>query len=88
MARSNGLTVNQFNAKYKNFLEPGFYGLDIVDQDVIDYLDAEFEKEIAVNEKFDYAQIKMKFGSCRVYATSDKTGRWEAKINELLKDKE
>jgi hypothetical protein len=80
------MTCNEFNEKWKDYLEDRFYGLTINDQNVIDYLDKEFEKEIKVNPSFKYAQIKLKFGMSRVYADSDKTYEWEKKINELLKN--
>lgn len=73
-----------FNSKWFNYLEDGHYGMAIEDEEVIDYLDGEFEKEIKENSNFTYAQIKIKFGSSRVYANSDKTFLWENKINEIL----
>ena len=86
MAKSRrGLTLEQFNAKYKNFLEDRFYGLAINNQKVIDYLDAEFEMEIT-NGDFQYSQIKTKFDSVRCYTNSDKNSKWESHIQELLKD--
>lgn len=38
--KQDNLTVEQFNAKYKNFLEKNFYGLAISDKRVIEYLNA------------------------------------------------
>jgi len=81
------MTTNEFNEKYKNYLEEGFYGLAIQDNNVIDYLDKEFEKEIKINPSFKYSQIKIKFGTSRVYADSNKTSEWENEIDNILKNK-
>lgn len=78
------MNSDEFNSKWFNYLEDGHYGMAIEDEEVIDYLDGEFEKEIKENSNFIYAQIKIKFGSSRVYANSDKTFLWENKINEIL----
>lgn len=75
---------HEFDEKWKEYLEDGFYGLAIDDPQVIKYLDEEFTKEIEVNPSFKYAQIKMKFNMCRVYADSDKTSIWEKEIDRLI----
>ena len=83
------MNTNEFNEKYAEYLEPRFYGLAISDERVVEYLDQEFEKEIAINPDFLYAQIKLKFGMACVYADTfipEKTFEWERKINEILKD--
>jgi len=79
------MTLTEFNEKWKEYLEDGFYGLTIHDEDVIKYIDNEFEKEIKVNPSFIYSQIKLKFGTSRVYANSDKIFEWENEINKILK---
>ena len=79
------MTTQEFNEKYKNYLEDRFYGLEISDQEVIDYLDKEFEEEIKENPKFEYAQIKTKFGWSRVYTNSQKNSKWETEIDKILK---
>lgn len=76
--------IDKFNSKWGDYLEPGHYGLDIMDPEVADYLDKEFKKEIELYPNFSYSQIKLKFGVARVYATSDKCFEWEQKINEIL----
>ncbi len=73
-----------FNEKWKFYLCEGFYGLDIDNKYVIDFLDAEFEKEIKINPNFQYKQIKMKIGACRIYATSAKVKEWELKVDEII----
>lgn len=80
------MTTNEFNEKWGGYLEPRFYGLAIEHPQVIAYLDSEFTKEVVVNPSFSYAQIKMKFGTSRVYANSDKTSCWEDEINKLIKN--
>lgn len=75
---------DEFNKKYDKYLEDGFYGMAIEHPQVIEYLDKEFEKEIKSNPSFNYAQIKMKFGTSRVYANSEKTSIWEKEVNRLV----
>jgi hypothetical protein len=78
------MTSNEFNEKWNKYLEDGFYGMAIEHPKAIEYLDNEFTKEIEVNPSFNYAQIKMKFGTSRVYANSDKTSVWEDEVNRLV----
>ena len=78
------MTSTEFNEKWSKYLEVGFYGMAIENEDVIEYLDCEFEKEIKTNPSFNYAQIKMKLNTSRVYANSDKTNEWEFEINRLV----
>jgi hypothetical protein len=78
------MTAEEFNKKYSAYLEERFYGLDIDHPEVVDYLDKEFEKEIEKNPEFQFSQIKMKFGSSRVYTTSDKSSEWETEIDRIF----
>jgi hypothetical protein len=78
------MTAEEFNKKYSAYLEERHYGLDIDHPEVVDYLDKEFEKEIGKNPEFQFSQIKMKFGSSRVYATSDKISEWETEIDRIF----
>lgn len=75
---------NDFNKKWSKYLENGHYGLVINNQEVIDYLDKEFEKEVKQNPNFTYSQIKLKFGYSRVYASTDKIFEWEDEIDNIL----
>jgi hypothetical protein len=79
-------TSAEFNKKYSNYLEPRFYGLDIDNPMVVQYLDSEFEKEIKQNHTFQYSQIKLKFGRTVIYCSKESDGvrEWEEKINEIL----
>lgn len=79
-------TTEDFNNKWKDYLEEGFYGMAINNLEVIEYLDKEFEKEIKVNPEFNYAQIKLKFGYPRIYANSKNTREWEKQITKLLRN--
>ena len=60
------MTVNEFNEKYKEYLEEGHYGLDISDPVIIKYLDEIFQGLIKI-DGFKYSQIKGKFGMGRFY---------------------
>lgn len=68
------MTVEEFNIKYKDYLEEGHYGLDINDNFIINYLDNQFQQLIKI-DGFKYTQIKLKFNSCRFYTN----------LNEVLK---
>lgn len=74
----------EFNEKWKDYLEEGFYGLVIDHPEVIKYLDKEFEEETRINKEFSYSQIKLKFGFSRVYADTDKWSEWEDRIDKIL----
>lgn len=60
------MKVNEFNEKYKEYLEEGHYGLDINSPNIIKYLDELFQDLIKI-PGFKYSQIKEKFGSSRFY---------------------
>jgi hypothetical protein len=81
------MSRKEFNEKWSDYLKERFYGLEINDENVADYLDKEFEKEVKINPSFKYSQIKLKFDFVVVYADTDKTYEWENKINEILKKK-
>jgi hypothetical protein len=79
------MKAEEFNNKWKDYIEEGFGGSETDNEDVNSYLDSQFTKEIAVNPDFKFNQIKWKFGSIRIYANSDKTSDWENNINANLK---
>lgn len=63
------MTVDEFNDKWKNYLEGGFEGLEFSDAEgkVVDWLDRHFVLFELINPEFTYAQIKLEFGMARVY---------------------
>lgn len=63
----NTMTSEEFNLKYKNYLEDGFYGLALNNEKAIQYLDEKFQ-EFVKRPDFKYSQIKSKFNSFRFYA--------------------
>ena len=66
-------TVLEFNTKYKDYLEPGYKGLEIDNEHVIEFLDEMFQKFIKI-PTFKYQQIKLKFNNCCFYSNlPDKT---------------
>jgi hypothetical protein len=86
-------TSNEFNDKYKNYIEEGHYGMDINEPSVLTYVDQIFNDLIQI-PGFKYQQIKTKFGLARVYTNLDDllpfVGRiinqeLEEKINFILK---
>lgn len=60
------MTTNEFNTKYEAYLETGHYGLDIDDENIINYLDGVFQDLIKI-PGFKYSQIKLKFNMGRFY---------------------
>lgn len=80
------MTTEEFNKKYENHLEEGFYGLAIGNESVIKYLDQEFEKYIKQNPEFQYSQIKMKFQYVRIYtnASCEQNKIWEKEIDKII----
>lgn len=60
------MTANEFNTKYKEYLEEGHYGLDIHILSVTRYLDEVFQGLIKI-PGFQYSQIKNKFSYCRFH---------------------
>lgn len=78
-------TSDEFNEFWKDFLETGHYGMAIEDAQIITYLHEEFGNEIAGNPNFSFSQIKLKFGSARIYTTSEHNSKWEHHIDKLLK---
>jgi hypothetical protein len=64
--KPNKMTAKEFNAKYKDYLEEGHYGLDIHTTSVVRYLDEVFQGLIKI-PGFQYSQIKDKYNYCRFY---------------------
>ena len=60
------MTSDEFNKKYKDFLEEGHYGLAIEEVKFIEWLDQKFQTYIQ-KPGFSFSQIKMKFGYGRFY---------------------
>lgn len=60
------MTASEFNEKYKDYLEEGFDGMEIENEEIIDVADRYF-KIFTEYLDFSYAQIKNKFGTSRVY---------------------
>jgi hypothetical protein len=79
------MTSKEFNEKYKDFLEPGFYGLAINIPELTEYLDKVFQ-EYTKNPSFQYSQIKSKFGYIRIYCSlgEGETRHLENKCQEIL----
>lgn len=85
------MTIDEFNERWKDYLESGHYGLDIDIPTVIEYLDSEFENKLTKLPGFTYSQIKLKFGQARFYFHCDEfdwsvSSEIESNINKLVKD--
>ena len=86
-------TNEEFNNKYKDYLEEGHYGMAIQLPSVLAYVDEVFDNLTWI-PGFKYQQIKTKFGLARVYTNLEDlmpfVGRiinqeLEEKINFILK---
>jgi hypothetical protein len=64
------MTSDEFNEKYKVFIEPGFedQGLEIDIPEVVSMLNDIFS-ELTLIPGFNYSQIKLKFNMARVYTS-------------------
>ena len=54
------MTITEFNQKWSSHLEEGHYGLNIDLDEVIEYLDENFELMKSAYPNFTYSQIKIK----------------------------
>lgn len=81
------MNIVEFNEKWKSHLEKGHYGLDIENENVINYLDKKFKLLLKDFPNFEYSQIKLKFGQARVYMEPFEinTREMEQEINNILK---
>lgn len=82
------MTAEQFNEKYKEYLEEGFYGLGFDNESVVNYLDDIF-KDLILIPGFKYKQIKLKFGTARFYSTLSSKLQYsiEETINDLVNER-
>jgi len=81
------LTSEEFNEKYKDYLEDGHYGLGIENPELTKWLDDKFQ-EFIKQPRFSYSQIKAKFGMGRFYCEGlsiDEIREVENKITEICK---
>ena len=62
------MTVTEFNEKYEKYIEPNFEGLEFENDLVINFLDHLFETKLINIPNFNFAQIKLKYNSCRFYS--------------------
>jgi len=78
------MTELEFNEKYKDHIEDKFYGLEFDYPSVTEYLDRVFAEEIEANSNFQFAQVKLKFGTARVYSNSKRNHEFEIEIDRLV----
>jgi len=79
------MNTQEFNEKYKAFLEEGHYGLDLDKPEAIAYLDERFQ-EFTQRPNFKYSQIKSKFNWFCFYAdgtTLEERIEVENKLKEI-----
>lgn len=85
--------AEEFNEKYKEYIEEGHYGMEIGEPSILIYVDQIFNDLIKI-PGFQFSQIKTKYGMARVYTNLYElmpfVGRiidqeLEEKINFILK---
>jgi hypothetical protein len=79
------MNTQEFNEKYKAFLEEGHYGLDLDKPEAIAYLDERFQ-EFTQRPNFKFTQIKAKFNWFCFYAdgvTLEERTEVENKLKEI-----
>lgn len=59
-------TAEEFNEKYKEYIEEGHYGMEIGEPSIITYVDQIFNDLIQI-PGFQFSQIKTKYGMARVH---------------------
>lgn len=83
-----GISFRNCRRKYKDYLEDRFTGLELSNEEVIEYLDKEFEELIKL-PNFKYSQIKGKFNWFCFYCegvSSEKRAEIENKIKEIYEN--
>ena len=81
------MTTEDFNHKYKDYLENGHYGVAVGNSEFLEWLDSKFQEFIKI-PGFTYSQIKAKFGHGRFYCEQlslEQIEEVENKITELCK---
>ena len=73
---------NAFNEKYKEYLADRFDGLMLDNEEVVKYLDKEFQEFIKI-PNFKYYQIKGKFNWFSFYADNLPAGKREEIENKI-----
>jgi len=85
--RKKILSSDDFNNKWKSKLDDNHYGMSIDDKDILKLVDNRFKEWERDYPDFKYQQIKMKFGSSRVYTfgiPTDECLNLEQQINEIF----
>jgi hypothetical protein len=81
------MTQEEFNEKYKDYIEKGYYGLAFGDDEFVDWLDIKFQ-EFIKEPNFNFAQVKSKFGWGRFFCyglSQDKVREVEERITKICK---
>lgn len=71
------MTAQEFNHKYINYLEEGFYGMQLNDVKIIDWFDRMFSSVLKKIPNFKYYQIKLKFGYVVFYSNLSENGNYK-----------
>jgi len=80
--QTNVKSLADFNLKFSNIIKGS--GIQIDNQEILDYLENEFDIEIKDNPDFFIWDIKLKLGTVRIVTNSDKQTEWESNANHIL----
>jgi hypothetical protein len=81
------MTQEEFNEKYKDYIEDRFDGLSFGDSEFVTWLDGKFQ-EFIKKPGFNFAQIKSKYGWGRFYCNGlgrDEVAEVEQRITKICK---
>ena len=73
---------SEFNKKYKEYLEPRYPGCELINEEIIDHLDTEFQELIKI-PGFKFKQVKTKFHFFRLYCVNVPQEKIEEIENKL-----
>jgi hypothetical protein len=80
-------TAEEFNEKYKEYIEEGHYGMEIGEPSILTYVDQIFNDLIQI-PGFQFSQIKTKYGMARVHTNLYELMPFVGRIiNQELEDK-
>jgi DNA-binding HxlR family transcriptional regulator len=86
MLITKAMTQLEFNEKYSDYIEEGFWGLEFNIPIITEYLDKLFQEDLIHREGFKFSQIKVKFNWLCFYAdgiTREEQTKFEQELKKL-----
>ena len=84
------MTQTEFNKKWKSRIENRFSGMELINFEVINHVDARFDELVKEYPNLEFAQIKVKWGKARVYSNlpHDVNAELEREIDNIHEEME